>query len=383
MFDRKRSIVTKSYTFDIMRVCQQIRVLSMMLGLAAIVAQACAQDSSIRSASPFQVEAYLEAYLSYDFAKPADHLRPPFLYNHNRAGEVNINLAYLKGSYTTDRVRMNLALAAGTYMNANYAAEPATLQFLLEANAGIRLARKKKIWMDIGVLPSHLGFESAVSLDQWTPGRSLVAENSPYFETGIRLGYENEPGTWTFNLLALNGWQTITRVPGNSLVSWGAQVQYKPGKAWLLNYSNFVGTVYPDSARRLRWYHNFVTRYQYGRFGLIAGFDIGQEEKSPGDDGWNTWFTPVAILHYRMTDHWAFALRGEYFSDPANIVIIQQAKGDFKATGFSVNADFIPIPNAALRMEYRWLHNPEPVFLKGGKPVSDNHNILLSLAVRL
>ena len=342
-----------------------------------------AQDSSIKAASPFQVEAYLEAYLSYDFSKPADNQRPPFLYNHNRAGEVNINLAYLKGSYTTERVRMNLALGAGTYMNANYAAEPATLQFLFEANAGIRLAKKKKFWMDIGVLPSHLGFESAVSLDHWTPGRSLVAENSPYFETGIRLGYENEPGTWTFNLLALNGWQTITRVPGNSLVSWGAQVQHKPGKAWLLNYSNFIGTVYPDSARRMRHYHNFVARYQYGRFGLIAGFDIGQEEKSPGDDGWNTWFTPVAILHYRLNNHWAFAMRGEYFSDPANIVIIQQVNGDFKATGLSINADFIPIPNAALRMEYRWLHNPEPIFLDGGKPVSDNHNILISLAVRL
>jgi Putative beta-barrel porin-2, OmpL-like. bbp2 len=365
-----------------MRVCNIIRVLTLMAGLALILAQASAQDSSIRSATPFQVEAFVEAYLSYDFSKPEDHQRPPFLYNHSRAGEVNINLAYLKGSYNTNRVRMNLALAAGTYMNANYAAEPATLQFLFEANAGIRLAKKKKLWLDMGILPSHLGFESAVSLDNWTPGRSLVAENSPYFETGIRLGYENDPGTWNFNLLALNGWQTITRVPGNSMVSWGAQVQYKPSATWLFNYGNFIGTVYPDSTRRIRHYHNFYARYQRGRFGLIGGFDIGQEEKSPGDDAWNTWFTPVVIAQFRPSDAWAFALRGEYFSDPANIVIIQQGPGDFKATGLSFNADFFPIPNAALRMEYRWLHGRDAVFEKNNVWVKDNHALLFSLAVR-
>jgi hypothetical protein len=382
MFARHRNIEPEIYTFGIMLSFPPVRLLPVVAGLFVCTIPLCAQDSSQKVTSPFQVEAYVEAYVSYDFSKPADHRRPPFLYSHNRAGEANINLAYLKGSYNSDRVRANLALAAGTYMNANYAAEPATLQFLLEANTGIRLAKKRKLWLDIGVLPSHLGFESAVGLDHWTPGRSLVAENSPYFETGLRIGYENEPGTWTFNLLALNGWQTITRADGNSMVSWGGQVMYKPGQAWLFNYSNFIGTVYPDSARRLRVYHNFVVRYQYGRFGLIGGFDIGQEEKSPGGDGNHTWFTPVIITRYRPSEHWSFALRGEYFSDPANIVIVHPGTADFKATGLSVNADFIPIPNAALRMEYRWLHNPEPVFQDGANLVSDNHNLLLSLAVR-
>jgi hypothetical protein len=362
---------------------KKIRSLCQIVCLAVWVSAASGQDSSLRKISAFQFEAYLEAYLLYDFAKPENHLRPPFLYNHNRAGEANINLAYLKGSYNNERIRLNLALAAGTYMNANYAAEPATLQFLLEANAGIKLAKNRKLWLDIGVLPSHIGFESAVGLDCWTASRSMVAENSPYFETGIRLGYENEPRTWVFNLLALNGWQNITRVDGNNLISWGAQVQHKPGKAWLINYSNFLGTVYPDTARRIRHYHNIYARYQKGKWGMIGGFDIGAEEKSGNGSGWNTWYTPVMILQYRPSDYWAFALRGEYFSDPANIVIIQQGVGDFKATGFSFNTDFFPIPNAAVRLEYRWLHNADPIFLNKGQQSSENHNILLSLALRL
>jgi len=343
-----------------------------------------AQDNARNIKRPWDIEAYAEGYVSYDFSKPEDHLRPPFLYNHTRAGEANVNLAYLRSSYANDRVRMGLALGAGTYMNANYAAEPGTLQFLLEASAGIRLSKMKKFWLDLGVMPSHLGFESATSLDCWTPGRSLVAENSPYFETGIRLGYENDPGTWSFNLLALNGWQTITKVNGNSMVSWGAQVQYKPKAAWLFNYSNFIGTVYPDSARRLRHYHNLYARYTPQRnWCIIVGFDIGQEEISANGSGWNTWYTPVAIVRYAPAQQWAFAARAEYFSDPAAVVIIRPGTGEFRATGLSVNADFLPIPNAALRLEYRWLHNGDPVFEKGNTLVSDNHNILLSLAVRL
>jgi hypothetical protein len=377
------AIAPKFFTFGLMPAWKKIRSLCLIAGLAMEALAVSAQDSSLKKTSAFQFEAYLEAYLLYDFAKPENHQRPRFLYNHNRAGEANINMAYLKGSYTNERVRMSLALAAGTYMNANYAAEPATLQFLFEANAGIKLAKNRKLWLDIGVLPSHIGFESAVGLDCWTASRSMVAENSPYFETGVRLGYENEPGTWAFNLLALNGWQNITRVDGNSLISWGAQVQHKPGKAWLFNYSNFLGTVYPDSARRIRHYHNIYARYQQGRWGLTGGFDTGAEEKDGNGDGWNTWYTPVMILQYRPTDQWAFALRGEYFSDPANVIIVQQGVGDFKATGLSFNTDFFPIPNAAVRLEYRWLHNTDPVFLNDGKQVSDNHSILLSLALRL
>jgi hypothetical protein len=45
-----------------------------------------------------------------------------------------VNLAFVKASYTLSRVRGNLAFAAGTYVNANYVAEPGVLKNLYEAN---------------------------------------------------------------------------------------------------------------------------------------------------------------------------------------------------------------------------------------------------------
>ena len=51
--------------------------------------------------------------------------------------------------------RANIALAVGTYMNANYAAEPGVLKNIYEANAGVKISNNKNIWVDAGILPSH------------------------------------------------------------------------------------------------------------------------------------------------------------------------------------------------------------------------------------
>ena len=74
-------------------------------------------------------------------------------------------------------------MAAGTYMNANYAAEPEYLKNIYEANAGIKISKNENLWIDVGILPSHIGFETAIRKDNWTLTRSMVAENSPYYES--------------------------------------------------------------------------------------------------------------------------------------------------------------------------------------------------------
>jgi hypothetical protein len=52
------------------------------------------------------------------------------------------------------------------------------LKNIYEANVGISLNKKNNLWVDAGVMPSHIGFESAISMDNWYLTRSLLAENS-------------------------------------------------------------------------------------------------------------------------------------------------------------------------------------------------------------
>lgn len=351
-----------------------------LLSAAVIVSlSAAAQDSS--KASPFTFNGYAEAYYTYDFNKPADNNRPGFIYSHNRHNEFNVNLAYVKGSYNADKVRANLAIGVGTYMNANYAAEPGTLKNIYEADAGFKIG-KKNLWLDAGILPSHIGFESAVSKDCWNITRSILADNTPFFEGGVRLSFTSEDSKWYLAALALNGWQRITRVPGNSLMSFGTQITYKPSSNATLNYSTFIGTDKPDSARLNRVYHNFYGIFQMSKqFGIITGFDIGTEQKAKGKDPKNTVYSPVLIVKYSIDDNWAIAARGEYYEDKNGVLIATGTTNGFKTTGVSMNVDYAPASNMLFRTELRSLNSKDNVFVKGNGFKNTNSFISTSFAL--
>ena len=166
-------------------------------GLLLCSLQNFAQDAKeVENPNPFTISGYVEAYYGYDFNKPDDNNRPAFIYSHNRHNEFNLNLGYLKGAYSSERVRANIAMAAGTYMNSNYAAEPGVLKNIYEANVGIKISTKKNLWIDAGIMPSHIGFESAIGKDCPNLTRSMLAENSPYYESGIRVGYTSKNEKW-------------------------------------------------------------------------------------------------------------------------------------------------------------------------------------------
>lgn len=345
-----------------------------ILGAALLVTLATsAQHDSIKTVkqgetkNPFTISGYAEAYYSYDFDKPSGHSRPGFFYNYNRHHEVNVNLAFIKGNYSTERVRANVAFAVGSYMNANYAAEPGTLKNIFEANAGYKLSAKKNLWFDIGIMPSHIGFESAIGKDNWTLTRSLVAENSPYFESGAKLTYGTDNGKLTLSAVALNGWQRITRVERNSLVSLGTQVYYQPTDKVILNYSTFFGTDKPDTARLYRTYHNFYGIFEISpNLGFTAGIDIGTEKLSPNGKGVNTWYTPVCIIRFTPISKWTVALRGEYFNDEQGVIIATQTPNGFRTVGASLNLDYLPLKNVALRFEGRYLDSKDAIFSRDG-----------------
>lgn len=350
-----------------------------LFGTAILMSmQLMAQDST----GSLTISGYAEAYYQYDFNKPSDNNRPGFIYSHNRHNEFNLNLGFIKANYTAARVRANLALAAGTYMNANYAAEPGVLKNIYEANAGVKLSKNKNLWLDAGIMPSHIGFESAVSKDCWNMTRSILADNSPYFEAGAKITYTSHNGKWLVSGMALNGWQRITRVNGNSLMSWGTQIQYKPSDKFLLNYSTFIGTDKPDSARLSRLFHNIYGIFNVtDKFGITAGFDIGTEEKFPGSDDKNTCYSPVLILKYTFHNKWAIAVRGEYYSDEDGVVIATGTLNGFKTTGFSLNIDYSPMKNFVVRLEARNLSSKDEIFIKPSGITNNNTFITSSIAV--
>ncbi len=77
--------------------------------------------------------AFLDTYYSFDFSKPTNHLKPQFLFNHNRHNEVNVNLALITLSYSDSTKRATIGLMGGTYPQYNLASEPEVLRHIYEA----------------------------------------------------------------------------------------------------------------------------------------------------------------------------------------------------------------------------------------------------------
>lgn len=351
-------------------------LLAILLGAGQIMP---AQEKN----NPLTISGYLETYYQYDFNNPLNNKRPDFIYSHNRNNEFNVNLGFIKASYNTDMLRANLAIAAGTYMNANYSAEPGVLKNIYEANVGFKLSKTHNLWIDAGIMPSHIGSESAIGKDNWALTRSLSAENSPYFETGAKLTFITTNNKWTASLLLLNGWQRIQKVDGNSVPSFGHQLIYKPNDKLTLNSSSIIGSEKADSIRQMRYFHNLYAIYQVNdKWGISAGFDIGIEQIAKGSSKYNSWYTPVVTMRFKPSERFGFTIRGEYYYDKNGVIVSTGTPNGFRTFGYSLNADYYILPNLVWRTEIKNLDSKDAIFLDRDEDVNKNSiSAISSIAV--
>ncbi|GAB3502898.1 porin [Emticicia fontis] len=343
-----------------------------LTAFAFMVLKANAQETT----KPLTFSGYIETYYSYDFSNPGNHEKSPFLYNHNRHNELNLNLGLLKASYNRDKIRANLGVMVGTYAQYNLAAEQGLLKNLYEANAGVKISRKNNLWIDAGIMSSHIGFESAIGKDDWNLTRSLLAENSPYYESGIRLSYTSANEKWYLAGLVLNGWQRIQRLSGNQTPAFGTQLTYKPNSNISLNWSTYMGNEQPDSVSKWRYFNNLYGQFQLNeKFGLLAGFDFGYEQKTYKSSEYNAWFTPVIIARYSVNDNFRIAARAEYYQDKNGVIIATGTPNGFQTFGYSLNLDYTIMDNLLWRTEARIFDSKDKIF------ADKNQNFYLTSAL--
>lgn len=352
------------------------RGFSIGLLLLPVCVQASMADTAKDDHMPVKLSGYLEAYYCYDFGNPADHLRPSFFYNYNRHNEVNLNLGFVKAAYQAARTRANLALMTGTYARYNLASEHPLVRHIFEANAGYRLLRHRELWLDAGIMPSHIGFESAVGGDCWNLTRSILAENSPYYEAGVKLGYINRKESIYMAVMYLNGWQRISRAYNNHTPAFGTQFTWKPDSSITFNWSTYVGNEQPDSIAKWRCFNNFYGIFRLGRrFDLTLGFDIGVQQVKRGisilehSDGW---YSYVGILRYRVNKRIRIALRGEKYVDRAHVIVNFTAPQGFAVYGGSVNLDYSIGQHFLWRLEGRQLYASSAIFTQDNRPTRLN-----------
>lgn len=340
-----------------------------------------AQDSATTTPQ-LTFSGAVETYYSYDFNREAGNDYPAFVYSHHHHNEVDINLAYIKAAFATANLRANIAFGTGTYMNVNYASAPGVFRNTYEANTGIKLLRKREVWLDAGVLPSHIGLEGALNTVNATLTRSIVAENSPYYETGVRLSSTSLSGKWYLAALVLNGWQRVQRVPGSNATNAGTQVTYTPTRKLSVNYSTFVGSDFPDSVRRWRHFHNlFATISASPRLTVFAGADYGLQQTRKNSTTWHPWYGAVLIARYKFTEKLAAAARTEYFSDRDSVIVNIGHPDGLAAVGGSLNVDYRINKYAIWRVESKMLSAPDAIFVTRKDPSRNDVTVTTSLTI--
>jgi hypothetical protein len=300
---------------------------------------------------------FIDTYYAYDVDRPRDFDRA-FTTQPARNDEFNINLAFLEARISGPRYRGRLAVQFGTSVQENYVAEPrlgvvsgpSVSQYLQEATIGYRLL--PSLWVDGGIYAAHTGYEGWISRDNLTYTRSLVADNSPYYEAGVKLTWTPSPSV-TAQLHILNGWQDVSNY--NSPQAFGARIDYTLSPVLTLSYDNFVGNMAPDSLReRERFYNDFIAQYNpTSRWQLAAVFDIGIQGRSASTGGTAVWYGSSLIGKYHFSPQVAVVGRVERYADPSQVIVTTGLPAAFKTTGGSIGVDVSPVSRLLWRTEVR------------------------------
>jgi hypothetical protein len=317
--------------------------------------------------------AFVDGYLALDAGQPRT-LDRPYSTTAARHAEFNINLAHVAVSYDAPRVRGRLALQAGTSVQANYSAEPSLgsvsgaslARHLQEAYAGVKLA--DNLWVDAGVYFAPFGRESWISSDNWTYTRSLIADNSPYYQSGVKLSWQAAP-TLALQFNLMNGWQNISETNDDKAVALSADWSFATGHT--LSYDGFFGNEAPDNVRaRFRSFNEVSWQGRVTeRFEAMATLDLGRQARSGANGDAATWWGGAAIgrLAVRPNKVW-LAGRLESYADENNVIVGTGGAGEFVVRGGSVNVDVAPSAGVLWRTELRALRATRAIYPDRGAP---------------
>lgn len=292
------------------------------------------------------LSGYADAYFGID--STSQDKRSGFLYNHVIQKRPATNLLLLKADFQSERFRAVLSGMHGDYRRFNLAAEPDWAKPLNEAYAGFKPLDKQDLWIDAGVYASHIGIESSIAADCPTLTRSIVAENSPYYSSGVRTTYITPDKRNELAFHILNGWQRIGFADGINRPAYGLQFKHRLSDSFSVNYSNFYGTIYPTAQNINRHYHHFNAICSKGPWNYYGTFDIGFEKSK-------SWYSPVLMAQRKLTDTLSATARVEWYRDPDRANISSNDRWDtanaFSMSGFSVNLDYQVNKHLLLRVE--------------------------------
>jgi Putative beta-barrel porin-2, OmpL-like. bbp2 len=360
-------------------VCSLLAALALA---AAVPAHSALSQSPPTDSTPrVTFGAFVDGYFAWDAGRPPSLDRSfaggaLFTTQPARHNEFNVNLAFVEAKLEAPHYRGRFALQTGTSVQSNYFGEPTTGnisgpslgRLIQEAVVGVRLA--DQLWVDGGIFYSHMGMESWASRDNPVYTRSLVADYSPYYQSGVKFTW-TPSAKLTAQLDVVNGWQNISE--NNTGKAAGVRLDYAATSRSTLTYYNLFSN---EAGSRLRVFNGIGAKHTTGRVTLIGEFDLGSQSRPANVDGASTWYGWTAMARVQATPTVAVVGRLEGYTDRDQVIIATGtrtvgsnvvANPAFRGTGASFGVDVTPYARVLWRSEIRGWQNADAVFPDGSK----------------
>ena len=148
--------------------------------------------------APVQFHGWIDAFYALNTNRPADGAS--FISGTGttarRANELNVNAAALDVALDPRPVGVHLTLAFGSGPDVVHSGEPTgsatskeIWRSVYQASISWTAPIGSGLLLEAGIYPSHIGYESFFSRDNWNYTRGWMGEFSPYYQVGVKASY--------------------------------------------------------------------------------------------------------------------------------------------------------------------------------------------------
>jgi hypothetical protein len=343
------------------------------------------EEAAEEPAGWVKVGGYVEAYYSWNFAKPENNITNnrwlDEKHNTFTLQTVALDIAAERGPFsakitlmfgpTADRwyfegaripdTETNSYLNPGSYSNE-------TWKHLQVAYAGYKAPLGDGLLLQGGLFATQVGYEGAAAKDNWNWSRSNLFNFLPFFHVGARASY---PLTEKLSLTAAvyNGWNQATDTNDGKTLT--LQTSYV-GAKWLGNLLYVGGPERPSGdGSGQPWRNMFDAVGQFDvhpRVSLALHANAGWEDSNFGD---HSWVAGALYARAKAADWLYFAARGDGIfesvpGDGTTAVVLYGADHVLSAT---LTAELRPVGDGfSIRLEYRHDDSDKdvPLYYKSG-----------------
>jgi len=289
----------------------------MLLSFASVLVLAQAAPPSVQ-VPPLRLHAFIDAFYALNTNRPADgtSFLPGTGTTARRANEMSLNAAALDLLVEPRPIGAHLTLAFGTGPEVLHAAEPAgsgigpaVFRSVYQASISYTVPLGTGLLLEAGIYPSHIGFETFFSKDNWNYTRGWMGDFSPYYQAGVKAAYAFD-AHWSAQIHLLNGWQVIG--DNNRAKAVGTQLAWT-GERATLAFNTFAGPELPGDDSHWRLFGDVTAQVKAtNRLSLGATADVGRQDRPEGAALWHG-----AALYGRLalSNSAALAVRVEYYDD--------------------------------------------------------------------